>query len=126
MAGIIAINTLRDLFYLYILPTNVVIGQKKHDYKFYLRLVLDMVWVTVTFILIGYAMAHIGLWHCDTQEGSFWKTFLAITAEYWAFGLLNDNTSMRYVHPWMHKKENFWIHRRYGRAYAVLGACVIY
>lgn len=55
----------------------------------------------------------------DVYGGNFhfeWnglETVLLIIFEYNFMIQAKDNTSMRFIHSWMHKKENYWIHEHH-------------
>lgn len=40
-------------------------------------------------------------------------SMFVICRDYWTINLLKDNITMRYIHPWMHKRENYWMHKRH-------------
>jgi len=85
------------------------------DHKDYF---LDIV-VTVALVAGGTAcMAYSGLVVTDfnTDGSSILKSLLIVSRDYWMINILKDNTTMRYAHPWMHKRENYWLHKRHHQA----------
>lgn len=76
----------------------------------------DVVSTSVYIIAIGYVGGLLGILHCRFDEdgsGGLWRTILDVSADYWTVNLIKDNVCMRYLHPWMHKRENYWLHKRH-------------
>ena len=50
-----------------------------------------------------------GIFHCNYT--SFFPTVLEIYTTFWMITLIKDYVVMYWVHPWMHKEENYWLHK---------------
>jgi hypothetical protein len=74
---------------------------------------MDIVKTTLYIMAIGFSGASLGIMHAHFDLDNLWSTILAVSADYWMINIIKDNVSMRYVHPWMHKRENYWIHKRH-------------
>lgn len=51
--------------------------------------------------------------HLFDVEGGLLQTMFIVSRDFWIINLLKDNTCMRYIHPWMHKRENYWLHKQH-------------
>ena len=86
---------------------------------------------TTFLVVVGVAaMAHWGFVHCrflvtstddvedDGGEGRnsnrvLLTSMFVVCRDYWTINLLKDNITMRFIHPWMHQRENYWMHKRH-------------
>jgi hypothetical protein len=73
----------------------------------------DIATTSLYIVAIGFLGARLGIMNARFDQENLWSTILAISADYWLVNIIKDNVSMRYVHPWMHKRENYWIHKRH-------------
>ena len=88
-----------------------MICKAKLNYKYTTRDYLEMLWITfqsTTILVIG---VYYGLLHLSYT--TFLKTYMEVTLEYWIMALLKDYTSMYFLHPWMHKPQNYWLHKHH-------------
>lgn len=77
------------------------------------------IFTNVSLVVFGTAcMTHYGLIDCRFSSGigGIMHSLMIISRDYYIINLLKDNTAMRYVHPWMHKRENYWLHKRHHEA----------
>lgn len=37
---------------------------------------------------------------------------LVVPRDYWVMNFVKDNISIRLIYPWMHQRDNYWIHKR--------------
>jgi len=80
------------------------------------------IWVEyyLAMVLGGY----VGFFHWNYT--TFWETYLEISLQYWAMTFLKDFTSLKFLHPWMHKPENYWIHKNHHKVHHELNVLHTY
>jgi len=61
-------------------------------------------WLTVPAELFVYG---------GTDYGGFINSMMIMSRDFWVSTLIKDNICMRYIHPWMHKRENYWLHKHH-------------
>lgn len=72
--------------------------------------------ITVSLVVSGVSfLAYKGFVDCYlfNRDGGMIKSLLIMSRDYWMINLIKDNICMRYVHPWMHKRENYWLHKHH-------------
>lgn len=99
---------LHDHIYWLIFPD--IIAKEKMNFRYDVHLVLCTLKLGVVFGLIVMLDIH--------TEGYYfeWKgmeTLLLLYFEYTFMYQAKDNTSMRFAHAWMHKTENYWMHKHH-------------
>lgn len=78
----------------------------------------EVVWTSAMISAIPALAVYFGIMQggfVSGDDNSNWisKTLVAVSLDYWLINLIKDNTSMRFLHPWMHEKENYWIHKHH-------------
>jgi hypothetical protein len=109
----IFINVTREQLYWMVLPkyfAKCKTSFTMSDHKDYWR---DVIVTALYVTSIAYISARMGIMHCQIDVTNLWKTVLVVSSDYWVINLIKDNVSMRYIHPWMHQPENYWIHKRH-------------
>jgi len=114
---VIIVNTVREqIYWIFLKP---YFSKFKTEYKIMSKPnhLQDVVLTTSWICLIAYVSCHFGVMHCNMPKNWNVQQVLAtlsdVSRDYWIVNLIKDNTSMRFVHPWMHKRENYWIHKRH-------------
>jgi len=65
------------------------------------------------FSVIPALCAYYGFMHARFDETSWLKTHANVSMDYYLINMIKDNTSMRFLHPWMHKRENYHLHKHH-------------
>jgi len=75
----------------------------------------ENVWEAVKLLIQGVVISLAGLYFgvINFNYTTFIETYMLVAMEYWSIILLKDYTMMYFVHPWMHKPENYWIHKHH-------------
>jgi len=117
-------NTIREQIYWILHKSSFSDFKTKWKLSDHTDYFLDIA-VTVTLVVGGTAgMAYYGLidysffsiTEDDHDSGSILKSLMVVSRDYWMINILKDNITMRYAHQWMHKKENYWLHKRHHQA----------
>jgi len=107
------INTFYTLFHdhlhCYLFPQ--VIAKEKLNYKYTWAHIWDCVSLMSNFSVILALETYYGVFHW--RYTTFIPTMMEISFEYWCITLVKDYTMMHFVHPWMHKEENYWLHKHH-------------
>jgi len=78
------------------------------------KLLTDIAKTTFTICAIPALSAFGGTMHfCYNPEDGLLKNVLVVSFDYWLINLLKDNLSMRFLHSWMHKPKNYWLHKHH-------------
>ena len=97
---------LRESINFYFFANNI--SKAKLNYKFTFEDYFDTIKLYFQYLIVFWLGAQIDLFHCRYTD--FYSTYLEITVQYWGMTLLKDFTTMKFLHPWMHKPKNYWIH----------------
>ena len=102
-SGITFSPMIREQFYCLIFPN--VISKHKLEYKWTWDDYKGVFNLTVEYV-IGLA---IGTYYgyVNWNYTNFFDTYLEISIQYWVMVLVKDFTSLYFLHPWMHKPENY-------------------
>ena len=61
-----------------------------------------------------YFISAFGFFNCHFDGDSIISTILSASGDFWVMDQLNDSASNCFIHPWMHKKENYkMMHKRH-------------
>jgi len=88
-----------------------MISKAKLNYKFTSNDYWEIFKVYIQGTIIIAIAVYYGIVHFDYT--TFYQTYMEIAVEYWIMILLKDYTSMYFLHQWMHKPENYWIHKHH-------------
>lgn len=88
-----------------------MIAKVKMNYRYTMKDFWELSRVFIQNMLTIIIAAHFKLIHFNYTN--FSETFIEISVQYWAMILLKDYTMMYFLHPWMHKPENYWIHKHH-------------
>ena len=110
---IISSFTLMAIFHevLYSFMFHYMISKKKLEYKYTKTDINDIMSTVIQATIINIILQHYGIVHLR-YEG-FFKTYFDIAVEYWLMALLKDIVSLNYFHEWMHRPENYHIHKHH-------------
>ena len=113
VAFTIVVNSTREQLYSIVLRPYLAKGKTDFRMANHPDYWSDVVVTSLYLIAIGYVGAILGIMHCRFDSVNVWNTVLTVSMDYWLVNIVKDNISMRYIHPWMHKRENYWIHKRH-------------
>jgi len=88
-----------------------MICKAKMAYKFTWTNAGEIAKVSIMGAGISWVASYFGIVHFNYT--TFTETYMKIAIEYWGITLLKDYTMMYFVHPWMHKPENYWMHKHH-------------
>jgi len=106
-----AISILRDELYRIIF--KAIISKEKLNLKVTMDLKMNILKIVLLFGAYFYVYVWFDQLHFEVKG---WETYLLVTFEFWGMCILKDTLMMRTVHKWMHKPENFWIHKQHHKA----------
>ncbi len=96
---------IHDHIYWLLLPN--VIAKEKVDFRYNFQLVLCTIKLVLFFTAVVVFEIYNGAFYLN------WKGIETLVLVYFEFNFMlqaKDNISLRFLHPWMHKQENYWIH----------------
>eukprot|EP00128_Syssomonas_multiformis_P000421 Colp12_sorted_trinity150504_noHs@19624 len=102
-----------SLEYFYSIVLRKSFAKIKLEYKPPLDNYLAMAKLITQFMSMVAATSYLGIFHFDWNGWLY--TPLLISFEYWFISIAKDEIMMRYVHKWMHKPENYWMHKVHHR-----------
>jgi len=88
-----------------------MIAKVKMAYKYSLSNFWDAVQLLIHGLVLYLPLYYYGV--INFSYTSYTELYMKIAIDYWCITLLKDYTMMYFFHPWMHKPENYWIHKHH-------------
>lgn len=106
--GLLIVCHFHDYFYCLIFPNHI--AKEKLNYKYGYNEFSAIFWnAFVLFTPMTLAFCYFGVFNVDFTTWP--RTLCQIFFEYWLMFFCKDFISMKILHKWMHKPENFHLHK---------------